>query len=636
MIFGKDGDKVMTFENKSSNITVLDSIVNSGELKGEIYFWNDYKEDISQCHFSVPKYIDTHSSVLKEEYLKFIYDLGKSRIGNKSLVEIFEIRPSFSYWWMTSIVEKCNHDLSVYITSIVKLFAFRRMINNKKISSVTLLSNDPALIEVIRKYTISRNISFRIISKKENFKRRIILGYFPTVLIAYGSILKYFVKNFYIRIARKKSFVKKDPGIMFVNYFFQITQESAFSGIFSSGYWGRLIDFLRKEQITTNWIHIFVNNPVASSLSSAKKIIQKYSEKSLNENHQFLEENLNFSLLFKIFKDLIIVQVRSSLIKRFIGKTMIHISGFDVWPLFKKDWENTFSGSGLASNCIFLHLIERQLKKIPKQRLGFYLQENQGWEMALIHFWKSNGHGTIIGVPHSTVRYWDLRYFNLPDLYNENIQNKMPMPDFVALNGKEAYLQYINAGYPKDRIVKVEALRYLYLKHKFSKFSKRKNRILKILVLTDFDSEISRTQLKMMEDAMEKIKININLTVKSHPASSIDKVNFPFLNFNLADKPLIKLLEEADLAFTSNITSSALDAYCMDVPVISILDGESLNMSPLRGGKNVLFVSDSNELSSVINNFKFISKTKISPDKYFYLDPELTNWKKLIEASCKN
>ena len=49
--------------------------------------------------------------------------------------------------------------------------------------------------------------------------------------------------------------------------------------------------------------------------------------------------------------------------------------------------------------------------KISKQNNAFYLYENQGWEKALVTSWKKYNHGNLVGSINSTIRFWDLRYF---------------------------------------------------------------------------------------------------------------------------------------------------------------------------------------------------------------------------------
>ena len=77
--------------------------------------------------------------------------------------------------------------------------------------------------------------------------------------------------------------------------------------------------------------------------------------------------------------------------------------------------------------------------------------------------WKVNNHKNIIACPHSTIRFWDLRYYHSKDTLDLEIDNKLPITDFIATNGQDAFNKFLEIGYPRDKLVKVEALRYMYL-----------------------------------------------------------------------------------------------------------------------------------------------------------------------------
>ena len=101
------------------------------------------------------------------------------------------------------------------------------------------------------------------------------------------------------------------------------------------------------------------------------------------------------------------------------------------------------------------------------------------------------------------------------------------------------------------------------------------------------------------------------------------------------DYPLKKILPEIDVTLSSVFTSGELDSYCSGVPVINYLDPNNLNFSNLRGNKNANFISTADELSDALKLAESsISKTG-SPDDFFWLDPDLTKWKSLLEERIK-
>jgi len=282
------------------------------------------------------------------------------------------------------------------------------------------------------------------------------------------------------------------------------------------------------------------------------------------------------------------------------------------------------------SNLLILNLFETAFSDIPKQQQGYYLQENQGWEFGCISAWRNTGHNILIGVPHSTVRYWDLRYFFDPRSYNQSSPLKLPLPSRVAVNGVIAKKIYLEGGYPSNELVEVEALRYHHLDsdgHNMCE-SLTEETQQQLFVLGDYLPEYTIQQMKLLEDSAKDIDGWV-IVIKPHPACPVDLDNYPMLtsiNAIVTDQPISNLLDDCNVAYSSLTTSAAVDAYCAGLSVISILDPSTLNLSPLRDVDGVQFVSNSEELLLALQN----TSKQEQPIHYFYLDSDLPRWKKLL------
>lgn len=119
----------------------------------------------------------------------------------------------------------------------------------------------------------------------------------------------------------------------------------------------------------------------------------------------------------------------------------------DVSALYEQEWQASFLGATALFSALYHNLIEAAIGALPKaQRCGFYLQENQGWESSLLQVWRAAGNASLIGVPHSTVRFWDLRYFFDSRSYSCESANSLPRPHGVACNGDAAIDAYVQGG----------------------------------------------------------------------------------------------------------------------------------------------------------------------------------------------
>ncbi|AVQ13973.1 Surface carbohydrate biosynthesis protein, TIGR04326 family [Leptospira santarosai] len=606
------------------------------KFSGDIYLWRDYSENISINQFSVPKYIDRNRFRLRDKYNSLLYELGNVQIKNKRVIDWLVIRPNFSFWWMTSIVES-NYGKSTFMTSVIKLLALEEILSHRKVSQIFLNSSDPNLQKVIRKFCKEKGIRFFPFSEK-NLK--INDEVFNLWRQGYDS-LPYFLKASiafwrYVNLVwglRKQNVPKEkiqNSDLIIFDYFFHLQLNSKNPKLFRSNYWTDLVEVLRNAKVKTFWSHIFIPHNLVPNSREGVSILKGLN---LNETeaHAFLEGRISFIVLLKTFWDYLRISWIRSFIRDFRFFCRTAILSFDLWPILKGDFLNSLSGSISIQNLFFLNLIEKNLENISGPKKGIYLQENQAWESALIYTWKFKDIGPLIGVPHATVRFWDLRYFSDCRNYASDCNNPKPLPDKVALNGNASLNAYKKGNYPQDRIVEVEALRYLEIAQSITNIKKDKNKAtsnIKVLILTDYVPKVTRLQLRMLTDTLPLLNLKFEFILKPHPACPVYEGEFPSLQLKIFQKPIVNLLKDIDIVYTSNITSAAVDAYCFGVPVVSVLDGTSLNMSPLLGMEYVIFVSTHEELSHALQKDFGFSTNK--GGAFFCLDPSLNKWKKLL------
>ena len=128
---------------------------------------------------------------------------------------------------------------------------------------------------------------------------------------------------------------------------------------------------------------------------------------------------------------------------------------------------------------------------------------------------------------------------------------------------------------------------------------------------------------------------NVELTVKPHPACPVNPADYPELEFKVSNQPLSDLFELFDIAYTSCLTSAAVDAYCAGLRVISVLDPAALNLSPLRGVVGVRFVSSAEELKEAVFQVPGQSANVGEGINYFNVDSSLPQWRALILNNLK-
>ena len=352
-------------------------------------------------------------------------------------------------------------------------------------------------------------------------------------------------------------------------------------------------------------------------------------KKNGHEVHVTLSSFLTIPLIFRTLKD----WYKILRLNKLVSTKLKESSGY-LWPLIKKDCKDSMSGIPAMSNLLYFNLFEKAMNELPAQSRGCYLQENQGWEFGFIAAWRLGGHKkNLIGFPHAAVIYWDLRNFFDPRNYKSKSQSDLPLPDYVGINGEVSKNTYLEGGYPQKDLIEVESLRYLYLSsfpiHQAKKGNTKSNGKT-VLVVGDYLKENTYKQLNLLSSTFVNVEQPIHYIIKPHPACPVSMKDFPSLPGEISVKPIKELLMISDIVYSSLVTSAAIDAFCAGLPVITLVDGKTLNMSPLRGVKSVYFVKNSEDLSNAINT---IEVTNFNQKRnYFYLDSDLPRWQKWLNG----
>ena len=485
---------------------------------------------------------------------------------------------------------------------------------------------------MVSSFCQKNNINFefrKVKTAKTIYRSNVILELLPGSIIALIYLLRYILRTLPLYFIHRSNALKNVGDVMFFDVLVHLDKQAFNDGRFHSNYWTNLVNKLNKSGIKSTWAHLFFKHPAVASLSEAQKLTNRFTFSSGGkEFHTLIERPLTVKMLGSIVSDFF--KIRCSINKlRGISEIRPVFSDMDLWPFHENEWRRSLCGSETIDTCIKLSCFNSLLSKLPKQRLGIYISENQPWEMALIFAWKFHGHGHLIGSPHTTIRYWDLRYFHDPRSYNIKKMNDMPMPDFLAVNGPVTRKKMVANNYPIKNLVKVEALRFLHLNALHRNIKSNNLKLpLRVLVCGDFLQKTNLTILNWLEQVVHSLPPDTEYLFKPHPAYPFNLSHFTKIKFVVTNSSLSSLVGVCDLALTSVITSAAVDLYCLGIPVIQVLEGGCLNTSPLRG-LNTLIVKNPQEL---IEAFIFSKKLRNNNVKqFFYMNNKMSDWNKILK-----
>jgi surface carbohydrate biosynthesis protein (TIGR04326 family) len=597
------------------------------DSKSDFIFWN--KKDITNYNFSSISILDIvehKSNEYRQKYLAWLAKISNQTVNGINLSDHFILNDNFNYWWLTSLMQKCNIENNSNINDAIKTIAIEDYISLNNYTSVEVYSDNQILIGVIEKFCFKKNLLFAIKNKpfliaNKRFKKSIIFNFSKSL----AFLFFYFFKNLF----KNKIIEKNNFNVTFIDIFVHLKKEAINSGHFYSNYWTSLVDKLKEWNIGTNWVHIFTPSPDFSKVRHAENLNQKFNSNSKkNQYHYILDQSLNLIQLNKILYNYFSLIHKSIKLRKHFNICPDNSSLF-LWDFHKSNWDISISGPIAMESILRYELFDNYFKQINFQKIGFYIMENQPWEFILNYTWKKNLHGKLIGVAHSTIRFWDLRYYFDSSVY-KNLYNNLFIPTLIAVNGDVAYNNLIQSGIPQKLIIKLEALRYLYLSNFTDNLLNNKfNKIVTVLICGDFSEETTNEMFKIINDSNKYLKNKVSYIFKPHPAfvHNFNKKDFTELNIVFSTDQIFNLIPKVDIVITSIMSSTSVDAFIMKKKLIQIDAGSNLNFSPLYNISGISVVSNSMDLTNEIINSSFENVNRIP---YFIINSDLLLWKNIL------
>ena len=618
---------------KNPLITLWDASGKPSEYPGITYTWEGYSEENGAR--SLYRYIDTHAERLRGKYLSWIHELGQSQVKQKPLIDHLVIQDDLSYWWLTSLVEKSQWK-SPRIKDAIRLFALEEIIIHNKPEKLRLVTANPSLHKALRDLCQNLNIAYEwkrssIISKPA-LSLQAVYQALPMFLRGFIS-LRHLWSRWHLKKHAKPRWFGGEKVFFFCSYFIHLCKESYERGEFYSYQWADLPKLLQREGYNTNWLQHYMDSSDVSSardaLNSATSFNQSREQHGL---HTFVYSYITWGVVRRVLRNWLKLTFISFRLRGIQEAFRPRGSHFSLWPLMKDDWLTSLRGPVAISNLLWIELFDAALGDLPHQQTGLYLCENQGWERAFIHAWRKFGHGRLIAVTHTTIRFWDLRYFIDLRTLKSSDDHKIPKPDLTALNGKQAVDYYLSSDFPEEETVECEALRFGHLTNLSTtiKKAKRKDEVIQVLVLGDFFHSTTDKMLRLLGRATRHISAPISYTLKPHPGFQVKAEDYPFLDLKIVTSSLSQILNEFDIVYSANVTTASIDAYYAGLPVIVILDAEDLNFCPLRGVPGVRFASEPRELAMALQEEHHDLDVDTDPEEFFFLDPKLSRWRQLL------
>lgn len=622
-------------------ILVVDELSKCGNVREDVrvFVWSSYDTKGLTNVRSVPEWIESNSDSLREEYLRIIFDLGNTLIGSSSVSKLLEIRNGLSAWSASAIAQKCAFMQDEALLDCIKIVALNQLmieLNGDRFD-VEIVSECKSRAERIGDFCSTNGYSFKTINNYAVKPPKSALAYAKSALPDALKGFIYLGMIFFKHLGRVKSKSKKntDGDTIFFDILAHLNHECIRTGEFVSNYWCDLVPLLNDFGVRTTWIHLFYKQKKIKSTREAAGVCDAFTVNSrFFQSHKMVDDLASIGVIFRTAVDYLRLLKRVRYVNVKVESYIDDPMRLIVWRVYRASQIKSLTGVNALLFIFRLNCWDNFLSDFPKQKLGFYLCENQPWEYSLRWAWKKNGHGRLIGVAHSTIRYWDLRYHN--DLrYYRTQEYKKIYRNSLAVNGDAALNEMLSASFPIDDLIKVEALRYNYLDRlSHCEFSSKLDAD-GVLVVGDFLPEINNLVFDYIAMLCKDLNKRLKIAFKPHP-------EFPYAIpteiFNLAkivviNKPFGEIMKNFSTVIAGISSSAAVDAYCSGKKVVQIVDAKlGLNASPLRGWPSVFEAKSYDDFRKFVTDQSAFSGAVIGP-RFFEINCRLDRWKNLLKSA---
>lgn len=617
----------------SSPMIILDEDATWDGRDGNIVHWADM--DVPDGHISIPKEVDDRALSLREEYLKWVHDLGEHQVGGKTLREHLKLDERFSFWWMTLIAEK-SPIKSKAIYTLFKLRTLENLYFSSGSCGIKLYSSDEILHEILSEWCQKIGHSFygeRFKTPSDLFNVRQLFYKLPHLFQVVIFLLKkcwgYFSKFGKVSIVAPSGCHQ----ITIVTNFPNIDQRLAEQGVFRSRYWEDLHDFLIKGKFQVNWVWIYSKSKECS-FRRAVKLRSSFDENAQGKaSHYFLEEFFSMKDLLRALRLYFHLLISFKKLKPYSSQFYFTGSFLDFFKIFEQDWKSSLLGTAALEGCFMMANFHGLAKQLPHQDIGVYLWENQPWERALIWAWKNCGHGKIVGFQHALLKTLNMRFFEDQESYQLK-QYPPIIPDVLAVGGERAYRQLSEAGFPKDNLKLVEALRFMYLVNDREQKNDNSKGGKVLLAITGYNFFETLSQLTLLSQASIKgilKKTYDQILIKPHPFCPVDKIISGLFftdKVTIINTPLKDIWSSAPMVYAANSTSASVEAMWNGLETMIHVPTNSINLSPLYDLPYVKHIRNIEEFKKGLN----ASRSTDDFSNFFCLKKELPRWTKLIKS----
>ncbi|MGA1420064.1 MAG: hypothetical protein ACO32O_08160 [Ilumatobacteraceae bacterium] len=492
------------------------------------------------------------------------------------------VYPNLHSWWLLKISEK-NYATTPEFTTLLKLSLLRDVCEQHDATSCDYLGGNPRLESAVAGLVVGLRLptNARTDALRVSFRERL------EVLQA----IFHFAKAFGVAIAnlfRQRPTRQGTSGttrlanqrmLGFVGYLLPAANPTRAH----SPYWGPIRESFRTGQHST-WLY---HRSDEVSLRDGRTFCTTSS--SDTEFHCLIDDFITMRVVVRGIASYRKLARARKTFSLDVPRSSSALGDLGAERLFSTAIRDSLSGSHAVWSILQAHAYE-SLMQTSRVTRWFFLWENKAFEQSLVSAAQRSGAIETVGYAHSVVRQRDHRYYNELRMVPVVGVRVRPTASLYVVNGPHPLDSIKRIGAPEAPLRLVEALRYLSLS------PRRPVSAYDVLVVGDISSDESRRLVVALVEALRSLNGTYRIIFKPHPGNLSQSEMARGLGCEVTTAPLSEVAPSLAFAVVGVAGAASLDLTMLEVPVVTLLDARTSNLSPLAGVSGAVFARTSDDL----------------------------------------
>ncbi len=584
--------------------------------------------------YSIPSLVTQDQARLRSLLVKALSPLEFSIKHSESKTESGSGSEIHRLFWSMSLPSAFPLLAGSIAYELARTRALLDLLDQRKPDAVVIVQPPKELLKVVSDWCVKNSSPLLVesaISQPKSFEKGGTTSKWKTVIPGVMKAFLILAKHAALSLAITRRVQKhrfKNVANVFVGYI--DAQDVRAPSEIRDSRWGPLIGAVDGLNRPSVFLHIDHMSQNRRQRNEARRLLSAESVRLQHTQHHLVDDFLSPVGIVRAINWYCAIRKSARVIKDVAVRNISSEMGFDTAWILSPSVKDAVYGSTAMRNALWLSTFDEVARYMNPQKV-FYFMENQAWEKALLRSMGSEVKS--YGFVHSSVRFWDLKFF-FP-LADGGPARLFPSPKKILVGSSADRQTLISGGIGKELLREVEALRYLYLLRPSgpTRAVPESCGAEEILIVGDYDTFYQQQQIALANTIHSAMggRTGLKVRFRPHPSRRRQLTNLSAGVLISRGRSIQEDLEDASVIICSHLSSATIDAEASGKPTIIVPDPRFF-VDGLIGSANRIVCSSVEEMLPLLNSLLTRSERvyKKSVPKGLFLDNSLPRWQALL------